>query len=421
MAGLAEGVAARVAYKFYSDADIEPGVAAISSSALGAGSAQVLRRVASTFGLDKDAFQSNEIRPSRQVGDYRHGMGRVPGALSGELSPLTYEQWFEASMRGTWAAAVTASEADFTSVAAEAATRKLTFASGNPVTKGYRIGMGIRFGTLSEALNNSKTFVIVAFGGSNNREVTVHPAPTDMSADTGFTMTSVGRSLIMPVVAANQIKRKLALEHYRQDKDTADLFVEGRVGGFNLQLPASGMSTIEFPALFRDEEPYSGGAAPFFTDPTAQTTTGLLAAVNGMLRINGELSAVVTGLNILHAMELTGDPVVGSSLMPDITTGRSIVTGQITANYKDNTLFEAFRDESEIDILAYLTATSADAAPAMTFYLPRVKLGGAQKPLQGEGPQTITLPFTALEYEGVEATTGKQNTTLQIWDSEVTS
>lgn len=416
MAGLAEGVAARVAYKFYSDADIVPGVAAVSSSALGASDAQVLRRVSSTLTLNKETYQSNEIRADRQIGDFRHGVKRAPGTIGGELSPSTYKQWFEASLRGTWAAAVMGSESDFTSVAADNATAKLTFAGGNPVTKGYRVGMGIRFTNLSEATNNNTTFIILAFGGTSNREVTVFPAPTNMAADSAFNMTSVGRSLIIP--STGHVKRKVGIEHYSTDKNVYDLFVEGRVGGFNLQLPASGNSTIDFEVLCRDQETGSGS---FFTSPVGPTTTGILAAVNGLLRVGGEIVAVVTGLNIQHAMEMSGDPVVGSNLLPDIVAGRSIISGQMTANFMDNTLINAFRNETEIDILAYLTTTSAVNSPAMTFYLPRVKLGGANKPLQGEGAQSVTLPFQTLKFEGSESGTGKVNSTIQIWDSEVTS
>lgn len=419
MAGLAEGVAARVAYKFYSDADITPGVAAASSSALGASSAQVLRRVASTLALTKDTFQSEEIRPDRQVGDYRHGVKRAPGNVSGELSPLTYEQFFEASMRGTWAAAVTASQSDFTSVSAVNSSSKFVFNAGNPVSKGYRVGMAIRFTSLSDSDNNSKNFVILGFGGSSNREVTVFPAPDDMTADSAFTMTSVGRSLIIP--ASAHVKRKIGVEVWNEDKDFAQLFTEGRLGGFNVNLPASGMATVDFELLCRDMETYSAGDAPFFTSPTAATTTGILASVNGLLRVSGETVAVITGLNIQHQAALSGDPVVGSSLLPDILVGRHIVSGQMTANFEDADLINDFINETEIEILAYLTATSAVNSPAMTFFLPRVKLGGANMPAQGEGAQTITLPFQALKYEGTEASTGIANTTLQVWDSEVTS
>lgn len=416
---LAEGVAAQVAYKFYTDAAITPGSQPTSSSDPGASSAQILRRVSSSLSLQKDTYQSAEIRADRQIGDFRHGVKRVQGNVSGELSPLTYEALFESSLRGTWAAAITADQTDFTSVTGVNSTSKFTFAGGNPISKGFRVGMGVRFTNLADADNNSKNFIILAMGGTTGREWTVYPAPDDMSADSAFSVTSVGRSLIVP--ASSHVKRKLAIEVHHADLDIARLFTELRSGGFNVQLPPTGIATVDFDFMGRDMETYSASAAPFFTSPTAATTTGLVAAVNGLLRVSGETVAVITGLNIQHQMELTGPPVVGSNLVPEIFQGRSVVSGQMTALFDSVDLLDDFRNETEIEILAYLTTTSADDSPAMTFFLPRVKLGGADLPAQGEAEQVITLPFQALKYESAASVAGIEPTTLQMWDSQVTS
>lgn len=418
MTGLAEGVAARIAYKFYPSAAIVPGVAAVSADDLEATGGQILRRVGSTLALGKDTYQSNEIRSDRQIGDFRHGVKRVQGNISGELSPLTYGDFFQASMRGTWAAAITASQSDFTSVSADNASSKFIFSAGNPVTKGFRVGMTWRFADLSDSDNNAKNFTIVAFGGTENREVEVFPAPDTMTADSAFTVASIGKSLIIP--AASHVSRKLAVEIWNQDVDIARLFTEMRAGGFNLQLPPTGIAGIDFDFMGRDMETYAAGSAPFFTGPTAATTTGLLAAVNGLLRVSGETVAVITGLNIQHRPQLSGEPVVGSNLLPEIFVGRHAVSGQMTAFFEDVDLIDDFRNETEIEILAYLTTTSAVNSPAMSFYLPRVKLGAATLADQGEGGQTITLPFQALKYETAVATDGIENTTLQICDTEQT-
>ena len=152
------------------------------------------------------------MRTYRQIGDFRHGVKRVTGSLNGELSPGTYWDFVEAALRGTGTAAVAKSEAELTSVAADNATSKFTFGGGDPVTEGYRVGMVIRFTNLSEALNNSKNFLITGFGATSNREVTVYPAPTTMGADTAFNVTSVGKRVFTP--ASGHVSRKFAIEHY---------------------------------------------------------------------------------------------------------------------------------------------------------------------------------------------------------------
>lgn len=412
---LAEGVAARIAYKFYTDPKITPGVEPAPVSDPGASGGQILRRVSSSLSLSKDTYQSEEIRADRQIADFRHGTKRVQGNISGELSPLTYADFFEAACRGTWSnAAVTADETDFTSVAADNPTSKFTFSGGDPVSEGFRVGQVIRFTGLSEAANNSRNFVILAFGGASNREVTVYPAPTTMTADSEFDVTTVGRQLIVP--SSGHVSRKVAVEIWNEDVDIARLFTENRVGGFNVQLPATGMATVDFDLMGRNMLVLEDSSAPFFTAPSAATTTGLLAAVNGLLRIGGDTVAVVTAANIQMQLSPSAEAVVGSDLVPEIFLGRANVTGQMTAFFDSPDLIEDFVNESEIEFLGYLTTTNDPASPAMVFYLPRIKLGGADLQTQGEGGQSITLPFQALKHPG---SAGVEATTIQIVDTEV--
>jgi len=416
---IAEGVSGQLTYKAYSTGVISSNSQPTSSSDPGASGAQILRRVSSTLNLSKDTYQSNEIISHRQITDFRHGIKRVQGAIAGELSGLTYEEFFEAACRGTWAAAVTATVTDFTSVAADNATSKFTLAGGNPVTKGFRVGMVIQFTGLSDTDNNTKNFVIKSFGGSNNREITVYPAPDSMTADTTFTMAQVGRRLIVP--SSSHVSRKFGIEHYRQDLDLHQFFTECRCGGFNVQLPATGMSTVDFNFMGRDMETASGGSSPFFTSPTAATTSGIMAAVNGLLLVQSTAVGVVTGLNMQMNLNPTSDAVVGQSYVPEIFLGRANVTGQVTALFEDATMINYFKNETEVSILAYLTATSAVDSPAMTLFLPRVKFGGADVQMSGEGSQPITMPFQALLYNGTEATTGIAATTFQMCDTLVTT
>jgi hypothetical protein len=414
---LAEGVSARIAYKFYTSPVIVPGVPAVSATDPGPTGGQILRRVASTLAFTKDTYQSNEIRSDYQIADFRHGVHRVAGNISGELSPLTYQELFAASLRTDWTAPVSLSQVQLTSMAADGTASTLTFAAGDPVALGLHTGMGVKFTGLTTTGNNNTTFMITGFSGTSNRVVAVTPAPITHAAETTFAMSSTGSTISIP--STGFVRRKVAVEKYSSDVDIALLYTECRVGGFNLQMPATGMSTIEFNLTGRDMEIYETTAAPFFTAPAAVTTTNLLAAVNGTLRIGGQPIAVVTGMNIQNAITLTGDPTVGTNLVPEIFAGRNVITGQMTAFFFDSTLIKDFVNESEIDLLVYLTTASTPGAPAMSFYLPRVKLGGADVAMTGEQGQIITMPYQALKYQGV--TPGVPQTTIQIWDSEVIS
>lgn len=413
---LAENISERLTVKPYVSGAITAGSEPVPSSAPGATDGQILRFVDHNLSLSKDSYASTEKRTDRQIADMRHGTRRAVGAINGLLSPNTYEALFEAAFRGTWSAAVvTGEESDFTSVSADASTSKFTFAGGDPHTKGFRVGDVIRFTNLSDSDNNSKNFVILAMGGTSNREITVYPAPDTMSADSAFSLTTVGRSLIVP--SSSHVSRLFAFESYQSDLDIAELFTECRIGGFSLSLPATGNSTVSFPILGRNRVVYTDGDAPFFSSPTAQTSTGLLAAVNGLLRVNGTNIGVVTALNIDFNLNPQAPPVVGTDLVPEIFLSSAAVSGSFSAFFENATLIEAFDDETEVELVSYLTTSSDAASDFITIHLPRIKLGGAAKGDDASGGKIVQFPFTALKL--ATAANGKEATTIRITDSSV--
>lgn len=410
---IAEGVSVRVAYKANVAGTMATNAEADTSTIPGASSAQILRRVASTLDLTKDTYESAEIRADRQVADFRHGIRRVAGAIQGELSPKTYFPFLEATHRDTATAGVALDETDLTSVAADSGTAKLTFGGGDPVALGLGVGMIIRFTGLSEAANNDRNFTVLSFGGASNREVTVAPAPTTMGADSDFDMTVPGKTTIVP--ASGHVRRLFTFEHYHDDLDIARLFTECRVHGYRLSLPATGMATIEIPVMGRGMRVLTAGDAPYFTTPTAAGTEGIAAAVNGVLLVGGSVVGVVTAVEINAEVAASGPAVVGQNFVPDIILGRFRLTGQVTALFDSATLLSNFLDESEVALLVRLDASSAANTAAVSIYLPRIKFGGAAVPAQGEGEQTVTLPFQALLYGG--ATPGVPATTIRIHDT----
>jgi len=415
---LAEGVFARIVYKAYAtgvittNAEPDPTVDPVGSSG-----GEVLRRVSTTLSLAKDTYQSNELREDQQLVTFRHGLRRATGEIAGEFSPRSYFPLIEAATRGTKSAAISLTEADLTSCAADNTTSKFTFASGSPTTLGLRVGDIIRYGSLSDSDNNGKNFLVLSFGGTSNRELTVYPAPDTMSADTAFTLTSngaTGKAIILP--STGLVKRKFAFEVHHQDTDFSRLFTECRIGGFTLSLPATGMSTIQIPVLGRNQVDFEDAACPFFVSPTASTTTDVFEAVNGLLVVDGTAVGVVTGITVTLNRSPSSDAVVGQNFAPEVFTGTGNVTGQITAMFESGTLVDNFVNEDEVSVLVYLKTTNAVGSPAVSIHLPRVKFGAANVAIQGQGAQTVTLPFQALRFVG--STAGFESTTMRMVDTE---
>ena len=98
---LAEGVAVRATYKFYASGVIAPNALDDITTAPGAAGGQVLRRVSLTPAMKRASYTSAEIRTDRQVANFRLGTKSVAGTISGELSPGTYFDFWEASHRDT--------------------------------------------------------------------------------------------------------------------------------------------------------------------------------------------------------------------------------------------------------------------------------------------------------------------------------
>lgn len=409
---LAEGVSAIVSYKAYATGVITANALAVPTSDPGATGAQQLRRVSSTLSLEKNTYQAQEIRSDRQIVDFRHGTQRASGRIAGELSGSTYFDFFEAVCRGTRATVAAITQATLTSIASSN-SGTITFGGGNPVTAGLGVGMIINItGSTGNAIDG-QNFLITGFSGGSNDTMSVTPPPATTSASTTFSIAVPGA--IVEVPSTGFVQRKFAFEVYHTDLNVARLYEECRIGDIQLRLPATGLSTIEVGVLGRSTSDYDSGS--FFTTPTAPTTTGIFAAVNGALLIGSTLQGVVTSADMQMNLRPQPADVVGQNFPAEIFLGRADLTGTLTAFLQDNVLIEDFVNESEISLMLELNATSAANSPAVVLYVPRVKLSSAAVNLTGEAGQSVTMNFQALKYIGTAA--GVPTTTFQIHDTTI--
>ncbi|MGE0575382.1 MAG: phage tail tube protein [Reyranella sp.] len=416
MPQLLESTSERLVYKAYASAVIDPTTEPSPASDPATSGGQILRHVSHNLSLTKEAYAADEIRTDKQRPMEKHGTRRVPGTINGLLSAGTHQDLFEAVLGGTWSvSAITASQTDFTSVTADASTAKFTFSAGNPVTKGFRVGDIIQFADLSDADNNGVNFMIIGFGGTSNREVSVYPAPETMTADSAFTLTTIGRSLITPSSA--HVARKYAVEVHNSDGDISRLFTEGLFSGFDLSLAPNQNAQINFSGMWRNRVVYSAGDAPFFASPTAETTSDIISSMDALLRINGAVVGVATGLSINYNREPSAPAQLNrDGLAAGILLANAIVTGQFTVFLTATTFLDAFNDGTEMELIAYLPASNAAAAAALTLYLPRLKINSNQEVVV-DGAKALQCGFTAARYLGSGA--GIESTSIRITDTSV--
>lgn len=80
---------------------------------------------------------------------------------------------------------------DLTSITASASAKTFTFASGDLIDSGIRVGMRVAISDMASATNN-KTFTVANISGTTNRVMTVIEEVADATADTSFRLEVVG-------------------------------------------------------------------------------------------------------------------------------------------------------------------------------------------------------------------------------------
>lgn len=380
----------------------------------GASGAQTIRRVRSGIIPAKDSYQSNEVAEHLQVQDLRHGMRRPGGPLEGEMSPLTYADWFEALLRGTWAAGATFTAGVGTGITVANAGKTFTRASGSFLTDGFRVGDVVRWTGLTGVSNLN--YRIVALTAT---VMTVAESPgADIGApDESCSCSVAGQKLLAPTAKASIVKRSFSLETVFPDTDWSELYTGLRFTSCALGLPPTGIMTCQWGAMAQDVTVYEAGSSPYFSSPSAATETGLLAAVDGILRVGGTDVAIITGFDLAIDIAGSQQPVVGSNVSPDVFTSRLVVTGTLSFVLDGATLVKNFINEDAISAMILLEEAEAAPASLVAVHLPKIKFSALNRDIGNEGPVIVGLPFQAL----LPATqTGYDRSTIVIQDSDVT-
>lgn len=385
----------------------------------GATGAQLLRRVSSSLDLQKAQITSNEIISTQQIVDMRHGARTVTGTIDGELSPKTYQWPMQSFLRRDFTAVSDLTSLTLT-VDGTAATPTATITQGGTtfLSAGLKVGMVIQITAgLANAANINRNLFIVSMTSSVLTVIPVNwgaaQVPMVDEGPTGSCTIHVP-GMVTYTPTTGHTKDSYSIEHWYSDLAQSERFVGCRVGSMNLNLPPTGMSTVQFGFLGMN---MLTGTSEYFTTPTAPTSTPVMESVNGVLVANGTMVGNITGLTINCDGGLSTATVVGSNFSPDVFVGRIRVTGQMTALFNDVVMRDAFKDETDIGISAVFAADGTNTSKFMCFSMPKVKVGGATK-ADSEGGLVLTCPFQAV-YDGTGGTgADTEATTLWVQDSD---
>jgi len=378
-----------------------------------AGSARLLRRVTANFNLAKENYQSGEIRVSQQVADMRQGTRSSTGAINGELSAGSYSDMMEALVARDFAVVAPQTALSIT-IAAAGDNWTVTRAAGSWLTAGVSPGMVVRLtaGTFNAANLNKNLLVLSVTALALTVRVLNGTVLVAEGPIASATATVMGRSTFVPLTGHTD--QSFAVEERYSDNNQYERHVGVVVNSMNVQIPSNGMATVDFGLVGKDMDRATNTA--YFTNPTAQSSTGVVASVNGTVMLNGSPVAIVTSADFSIERATENGVVVGSSSLVGIFTGRITASGNMSMYFVDGTVRDMFNNESEVSVVFTLTEGSLATSNALSFVFPRVKIGGFDK-ADGEQGVIATVPFTALENAVI--TGGFPSSTVLIQDTSL--
>lgn len=373
-----------------------------------ASGARYYRRVTGQFNLEKDTYQSNEIRPSQQVSDMRHGTRKSVGSINGELAGSSYDEFIAAGLRKDFSAGST------TGVLATIAATVGTFvrSAGSFITDGFTTGSVIEASDFV-ANGNNGLFLITSMTAT---VLTVSPlaGQTQVIASEGASVTISERGSKTYVPLTGHTDDSFTVEEIYPDTTAliSRTFLGMQVDTLSFGLSSNSMATIDIGFMGKDGETPTSSA--YFTTPTAVGGDGIYSAPDGFLFINGVSSDRVTGLNVDVNNGITQEGVIGSNTIGAKSRGKVGVSVGGSAIFDASDFLDYLDAETEISLTYVLM--SADNTEAFSIHMPRVKIGTATTD-DGEKNVIVSFDGTALEYVG--AGLGVQATTIQIQDTTV--
>lgn len=391
-------------------------VARVAQSGLGSpGSAgsKLARRVQLTLNKQSDTYTSAEIASHQMSTGATEGPSGIQGSLNGEISAGTYQIEMENLLRKA-AAATTAITGAGLTIAASGSNYSVTRSAGSWLTDGIKVGDVVRLsaGALAAA-NIARNLLVLDITSATVMVVT--PLNTGvMTAEgpvTGCTITVIGKKIWTPT--SSHLNQYLSYEKAYADLTRYELFTDVKVGSADISIPNTGIATANF-GLMGLARALSGSQT--LTSPTAETTSSVLAAVQGKVSINGAVTTI-TGAQLQVAGNVSlGEAEVGSNSRSDLQRGRVSVSGSFTAKFSAATL-QTLRDNQTVVTLIFVLADSGiDAAEFISISLPAVKIFTDDAD-DGEKEIIRTYNFTAQYYGSGGASVKHHATVMSVQDS----
>jgi hypothetical protein len=342
---------------------------ALGTAASGAGG-QYLRRETATFMLQKDTFDANEIASHQQDTGVAYGVQKVTGSLSGVLSAATYATFFASLLRKDMTA--TAALTGLSLTIAGSGPYTITRGSGDYLAGGVKIGDVVRI-TAGTYTGTARDINLLVTGVTATVLTVVVVNGSTLTAQGPIatsTVTVIGKKSIVPT--SGHTNDYYTFEEWHADLSKSRTYTDVQVASADIGLPSTGNATVglSFLGLGRTK-----GSSQVLTSPTVETSTAVLAAVNGYVVVNGTRTLVATSMSIkIEGGVQHGEANIGSKSISDLVKGDVKVTGSFSVLFDGETVSDLFVNETAIQIIAVVTADATATSDFVAISLPAVKL-----------------------------------------------
>lgn len=362
---------------------------ALGTAATGSGG-QILRREQSTNTLKKDTYANNEIASHQQSTGKTHGLRSVDAALNGVLSAGTYSTVIASVMRDDFTATTSLTGLAL-AVGGVLGAYTLT-GTGLLVSGGFKIGDIIRI-TVATGLNAdclNKNLLITNITNTVITVKTLNGSTMTTGSGTACTLALPGKKSVVPITG--HTKDYWTVEDWQSDISQSEVFSDVMFGKLDIGLPSTGNATFSVSGVGLNR---TTGATRILTTPTGETASNPLAAINGILIVNGAAVTNITGVTLSIDGKAAGmGAVVGSNVAPDIQRGTIEVSGSFTALYQDATLSTLFDNATQVNLVAIIEDNSTASSDFVSFSMSNITLDGDGKD-DGDKAIVRTYPFTA--------------------------
>lgn len=363
--------------------------------------------------LTKTPIRSGEIRSDGLTAIARHGSKSVEGSYSAEMSEGSHDTLYAAVMRCTQVASFDVTNATASLGAISFGTNycaATVTGAGSWASAGVRVGDVFRMSGLSgdAASNDDVNAQVIAM---TTHTLTV-PDGTFTAAATAVATwaAAVGKKMSNP---STPIRRSFYVEQYDQDIDLSTVFGGVRFTGFQITGNPDGMAEVTFNGLGVSATALATGTSPYYTTLTTYSSDPLVFA-DAVISLGGSTITKATAFSLNYEITAATQPVIGSSVTPDVFDNDARLSGSITILREDLSKLSNFIDEDELELTILLHEPGALPQPYISLFVPKLKFMDNDSQLGQDGARTDTIPWEA----GFKASaTGYDQTMLTICTS----